>query len=1136
MKSAVLACQPQQSTSVHASAGSGKTWLLVSRLLRLLLDGTKPDAVLAITFTRKAAAEMQERLLSRLYELACMEDADLGEALQQIGLAAEPEHLETARQLYEKLLHNPRRLNITTFHAFSQQILRRFAFEADVPAGFELIDKTRLLETEAWDALFREVTAQPDSAVAQALDRLFQYCGGIYNTRQALDSFLQHRSEWWALTQAPQDPDTASLALAEQLAIDPTSPPDIDAWLGQHRQALHDYATLTGQHKTATHSKRQQALYGLLESGTVDRQWLNNLQKEFFTANGTLRALKSSKALEKSLGDAGVERLLYLHTELAGAIEGLNDQLARQHTFHVNQDWFAAGQHYLEHYQRIKQQQRLLDFTDLEWRACQLLNDSGHAHWVQYKLDQRIDHLLVDEFQDTNPTQWRLLLPLLQELAAGENERQRSVFIVGDAKQSIYGFRRADASLFSHARGWLEDNLQAATIPLAMSWRSAPVIMDFVNHVFSEGELHQRLVDFSPHGTHRDKLWGRVEFLPVIRTAEPELDALTLAPTALRNPLLRPRELPTNSLYEDEARIIAEKIAGLVEQRTPIEDNGRYRPADYGDIMLLLRNRTHIASYERALQAAGIPYQGSEPGSLLETVEVQDMLALLDTLIAPYNNLSLARVLRCPLFACSEQDLVVLATKVRQTPQAWFSCLAQLDDGHSANLLAARDKLTGWHEQAGHVPVHDLLDRIYSEADVLNRFRAAFPTHLQGRVTANLMRFLELALEIDSGRYPSLAQFRARLAVLRKQERDGPDPAPSLNQGQRVQILTIHSAKGLEAPIVFIADTASVPSDRASYQAHVHWPSGAERPQHIRLLLNSGHRDSATRALLEAQVTRDAREEANLLYVAMTRARQLLYISAVEPARNKDQGWHALISLQLQRLRLLDADGACLLESLPRPALDDMAEHDDHDATDQTRYSGITPPTEIIDYPLRHKWIAPSESIDHSPAGSGDELRQLARLRGTIIHRLFDALTQAGSHAEDVRARCFREFSQQADMAFIDSCWQEVIGVLRAPQHTALFSAHHYQQAWNEVPILYQDEDSQQTVSGIIDRLIRYDGRLLIVDYKTRRLNAQEQPQQLAQSYRAQLDYYARGIKKCWPDLAVEAGILFTAANQFVKL
>lgn len=1132
MNTSLQACNPLQSTSVHASAGSGKTWLLVSRLLRLLLNGAKPDAALAITFTRKAAAEMQERLMSRLYELACMDESELVKALTAIGLEASAEQVANARQLYETLLHQPRSINITTFHAFSQQILRRFAFEADVPAGFELVDKTRLLATEAWDALFREATAEPDSPAAQALDRLFSYCGGIFNTRQALDSFLQHRSEWWALT-GNGEPATAVQALAEQLGIDPKQPPDISSWLEAQRHAIHEYATLLGQHKTSTNRDRQQRIYALLESTAADSDWLSRLTSELFTDKGPARALKSSNALIKSLGEQGAERLLALHAELTGLISALNDQLARHLAFNVNQDWYVAGQQYLWHYQNIKQQQRLLDFTDLEWQACQLLNDTEHAHWIQYKMDQRIDHLLVDEFQDTNPTQWRLLLPLLEELAAGESDRQRSVFIVGDAKQSIYGFRRADASLFAYARDWMQEQLQAGSIPLSTSWRSAPAIMTFVNNIFAEGELNQRLADFDHHSTHHATLWGRVELLPLLR--QPDKSASEEAPPAdsLRNPLLEPREVPVNRLYEEEARIIVDKMRALVEQQTPIEEDGRQRPAHYGDIMLLLRNRNHIASYEEALQAAGIPYQGSEPGTLLESIEIQDMLALLDTLIAPYNNLSLARVLRCPLFACSEQDLALLADKVQRQPQSWFGCLTDGDERFSAHLQFARDSLLRWHEQASQVPVHDLLDRIYSEADVLNRFRQAFPVHLQGRVAANLLRFLELALEIDSGRYPSLSQFRARLSALRKQDRDGPDPAQPQAEGQRLQILTIHSAKGLEAPIVFIADTATVPNDRFSYNAHINWPSGADRPLHMQLLLNNQSRDEATLALLDSQRQRDAREDANLLYVALTRARQLLYISGVEPVKNKNQGWHNQISRQLERLGLLQEDGGCVIESNSAPALDASVAAESPAA--------FTPATHLdkqTDYPVLHHLIAPSESIAiNYSGGQSFHDREHALLRGNIIHRILERCSHAADAAGHQAAAIYAEFSSQVSRADFENCWQEAHKVLQDRNHAALFSADCFQQAWNELPVVYRPDDNPGAiVNGIIDRLVRYGDRLLIIDYKSGQLAEGEDPEQLAEHYRPQLAYYVQGVQKCWPDLKVEAGILFTAESRFIQL
>jgi len=332
---------------------------------------------------------------------------------------------------------------------------------------------------------------------------------------------------------------------------------------------------------------------------------------------------------------------------------------------------------------------------------------------------------------------------------------------------------------------------------------------------------------------------------------------------------------------------------------------------------------------------------------------------------------------------------------------------------------------------------------------------------------------------------------------------------------------------------VFIADTANVPDERLSYNAHINWPSGADRPQHMQLLLNSKSRDDATQALLDAQRQRDAREEANLLYVALTRARQLLYISGVEPVKNKNQGWHSQITRQLERLELLNEDGGCVIESNSRPAIDALSPVED-DAV-----FTIEPHLEqAIDYPVINTVIAPSESINLNEfSGQAFRDREQARLRGNIIHRILEKCSHDSSSTEDGYASIYAEFSHQLSKDAFENCWLEANKVLQEPRHATIFSAEHYQQAWNEVPILYQLEDKPgNTVNGIIDRLVRYEDRVLIVDYKSTQLAEGQEPETVAKHYRSQIDYYVQGIKKCWPDLKVEAGILFTASNQFIQL
>ncbi|MFP5505223.1 MAG: UvrD-helicase domain-containing protein, partial [Gammaproteobacteria bacterium] len=494
----LLATEPARHASVHASAGTGKTWLLVTRLLRLLLAGAAPASILAVTFTRKAAAEMLQRLNERLAALAAGSDADVDAALRQIGIAPDAAVRARVRRLYETLLFEPLALRATTFHAFCQEILQRFPVEAAVPPGFELLDGEAELIDEAWGALYAEATLTPDGPLAQTLETLFDAGGGLSGTRQALNSFLAQRIDWWAFTQDRSE----ALAHAEDSArelygIAPDHDPAADFFTPAQRAVLGEFAALLGRHAIKSNQEHQQCIDAALALYAADAAAALELAaRALLTQSGEPRKRKSSKAQESSLGAEGSARLLELHEQLCAELLETRDRLARQASLALTCAWYRAGQRLLEHYQRIKREQRVLDFADLEWHAYRLLNGSEQAHWVQYKLDARIDHFLIDEFQDTNPTQWRLLLPLLDELAAGGSERARSVFLVGDAKQSIYRFRRADARLLETASRWLEERLGAHRFSLESSRRSAPAIIDGVNRAFADGPLAEALPDF----------------------------------------------------------------------------------------------------------------------------------------------------------------------------------------------------------------------------------------------------------------------------------------------------------------------------------------------------------------------------------------------------------------------------------------------------------------------------------------------------------------------------------------------------------------------------------------------------------------------------------------------------------------
>jgi len=1112
-----------------ASAGTGKTWLLVTRLVRLLLAGAAPDAILAITFTRKAAAEMQSRLAERLLTLASLEDEALAERLREMDIEPNAAVMARAHRLYESLLQSRQMVRTTTFHAFCQEILLRFPLEADVPPGFELLDSSAPIADAAWASMLAESGREPEGKLTRALERLLNYCGGLHGLQRALDAFLEHRGDWWAYTETAEERYRfATERLQQQLGISLDIDPLQHFFCAQKMDELAEFAALLAKHPNKGNDQALEQLAWARHPELPLARRFEACREAFLTKVNTPRARKPSKTQAGKMGIDGEARFLALHEAISQAVLATLDQLAAHETWHACAAWYRAGECLLEHYQNIKSEQRLLDFTDLEWCAYRLLTHSDNALWVQYKLDQRIDHLLVDEFQDTNPTQWRLLLPLLHEMAAGQGEKLRSVFLVGDAKQSIYRFRRAEPRLFHAAHDWLSEYLDAQGFPLHISWRSAPAIMECTNRVFDEhGPMAGSLRDFTPHDTHHHELWGSVTIQPLIE--ELDNDTEEEKTQGLRNPLHQPRSLPRDDRYQREGAQIARTIRELIDSSTLIGNSGSARPLHYGDIMLLVRSRSHVGYYESALRDAGIPYIGAERGTLLDSLEVSDMVALLEVLITPYNNLSLATVLRSPLYDCSDDDLLLLA---QHGTGNWYQRLLALGPNlaQQSPLARAARQLEQWRELAGILPIHDLLDRIFSEGNVLARYQAAFPEHLRSRAEANLIRFLELALEIDSGRYPSLSHFLARLSELRENRKEAPDEAPVSGSSERVRIMTIHAAKGLEAPVVFLADSAATASSDKPFRTLVDWPADAARPQGFLLVGKQSQQPPLVRESLEREQREEQRESANLLYVAITRARQLLFVSGVKPRRASELGWYGALRRGLDPLQENDPETPLTLQSNRMP-----------ETVMAVRETPASPAPEVDPalahpltlQPLMHE-IAPSHLTGASVA-AGRQTDEDGRLRGLVIHRLLQRLCEVTPpERQGVIRTVAAEFGlSPASTTFLE--WQiECEGLFRQNSLEMILRPPAGVEALNEVPIIYALNGA--TVHGIIDRLLLFPDSVWVVDYKSHRGAMADNIDDLAAPYHRQLAYYSYGIKQLWPEKEVRAFLLFTRCGQLHEI
>jgi ATP-dependent helicase/nuclease subunit A len=1130
------ATDPNLNVSVFASAGSGKTYLLVTRMLRLLLAGARPDGILAVTFTRLAAGEMQSRLTERLLEWQDLDDAALDRALAEMGVPVDDTLRERARRLFEQTLLAERPVHTTTFHAFCQDVLARFPLEAQVPPGFELTDNARELQDRAWDALVSEATREPDAPLAGALETLIGALNGVDSVRKALDGFLAHREDWWAWTEDEADPLAyARRRLAETLEVDPQADPRAGCLDPATCEHLTEFAALLARN-TATDKGLGQPLADAL-AGDDTHALFEAAQTALLTRKNTPRARKQSAAQAARLGgETAEDRFLHLHQQLGERLLDALDLLARQNGLRLNEAWLAAGTRYLAHYQDIKEELRTLDFTDLEWRAYRLLNHGDHALWVQYRLDSRIEHLLIDEFQDTNPTQWRLILPLLEELAAHGGREGRSVFLVGDTKQSIYGFRRADPGLQATAADWLRTRLDGRQQTLDWSWRSSPAVMDFVNRVFAGSPaLHDALPDFRAHSTKLADLWGRVEVWPLIESEDTGEEA---PPAGLRDPLTTPRPDKGESLHAREGARIAGRIREMVAGGLVMHRGEQARPIHYGDIAILVRNRTHVGAIEDALRDAGIPYLSAARGELLEHLEVRDLEALLRVLITPHDDLALAQVLRSPLFAVAHVELEQLA---HTGTGPWHERLEVLapDLPGSSPLRRAAEKIFRWRSWSGALPVHDLLDRIFLDGNVLARYRAASRPDRVPTVMASLIRFLELALEVDSGRYPSLVHFLARLRGLRDQADAAPDTPPVRGAAHRVRIMTIHAAKGLEAPVVFLADAAAVPKDSKTYEPLVNWPAGEDRPRLMQLLPRGDDLDRATRNTLDAWKASRSREDANLLYVALTRARQVLIVSA-SAHRQSEAGWYARIR---EALAPGDApggipgryeeDGTWIHEAGTQPGIESAGPGEAPGT--QPAPAGLSSPM-VCAPPERE--IAPSRAAAAFAEGERDDGDDDARLRGVAIHRLLEWLAAGTEDTEDtdetLGRRLAAELGLEPGHPELTDWLAEARAVVRDPGLTAVFAPEREIRDYCEVPLQYTDVDGQ-TVYGIIDRLRVGPERILLIDYKTHRVADEAAARRVAEGYAAPMALYAEGVRRLWPGRTVESRLLFTHIRKLVE-
>ena len=1112
-----IALDPRRSVVVEACAGSGKTWLLVSRILRLLLAGAAPSSILAITFTRKAAHEMRERLMQWLELLATADDAAVRAFLRQRELtdADIDACLPRARALFNLVAFATPAMAISTFHGWFQQLL------SAAPLGLGAADATiadsesSLLE-EAWLTFADSLNRAPESPAALALHNLFADWG-LASTRTVLWNFIKRRAEWRAYARS-------TLAVAADNDADPTL---IEAALARWQQ---EWQVDLDRDPVADWAQRREFAAAIDAIAIAIHA----------TPKMTAAAVKWAQALQSAQCVTDVADLAHCHAEIhalfltqkneprknqsnwtdkAGVLEAfafvcqslldVADARINQQIFIYNRDALIAGTGLLAAYEKLKADQRVLDFADLEWRTFELLTHSEHAETIQYRLDTRYRHILLDEFQDTNPIQWQSLTAWLDASVAADHAP--TVFMVGDPKQAIYRFRRTDARLFEIAKDYFIDNFAATVCALNRTRRNAPPIVDFVNDLFAHEAL---FIGFQNHLADHDNLRGAVSVLP--KFAAPAGDDVPASNDELRNPLTAPREDERGDRFQAEADALVSALRATVG-RVLIQDgdNASARVARYGDILVLFRRRAPLPAFEEALRAARMPYVGARPGGLMATLEVRDMVALLTFLASPNDDLALAQILKSPV--CGLSDDALLAIRFHDSSGTWWPRLQALArvDGSDAALVRAANLLADWLRWMDRLPVHDLLDRIYHDAEVLAAYSASVPAFLRAGVIANLNAFMALALAVDSGRYPSLTRFLQevkRFSALPDQE--APDEGAAQEDGgegidgdgdgdagkglNAVRLMTIHASKGLEAPIVWLIDADEVSTRSDAHTVLADWPATAIAPRHFSFwatkALQGRHRD----AILADEAVYQTREQLNLLYVAATRAKQFFIISGTARSKSLD----AISWLD----RALNTGAA-------------------HHAEFPGALASAAGPTDaaVADVAL----LPPPESIaDDTVAARCDPIgiRQpliiadtKERERGIAIHALLESFAADGvgnRRGDESAVASGGESGGAGEYAEVAR------RILNAPQLQKFFRRDLFVSAHNELEIALTVDGA--VVMQRIDRLVEFVDEVWVLDYKTGVVDHAQAREQ----HRVQIDAYCDAIAPLYPGRAVRGAVI----------
>lgn len=1131
------ASDPDWSVWVSASAGTGKTRVLTNRVLRLLLDGTPPARILCLTFTKAAAAEMSNRIRAQLASWAIATPESLAAALAGLsGGDVDPEQIDRARRLFADVLEAPGGLPIMTLHAFCQSLLRRFPLEAGLSPHFSVMEAQTAAELRV--AVRDQIIDKPDPVIADALSEIADRIGEEAFTG-LIEALLADRSRLELALDTHGGVDAVGPTLRRQLGL---GEGESEAAI---LSAFCDDASFDGP-------SMRRAADALLQSGASDVP-RGSVMADWLEATPIERARQFDAYLRVYLTEKSEPRKRLATKKAETVYPQIQDVLGkerdrviltldRRRSAVLAQSTAAlltVGSAFTAAYDAAKAHRGLLDFDDLIMRAGLLLIQHGVTPWVLFKLDGGIDHVLIDEAQDTSPEQWRLIAALTDEFFAGAGARllPRTVFAVGDVKQSIYSFQRADPAEFVRMRDHFASRAQQAqqswrSTRLDVSFRSTRAVLDLVDAVFALESGRDGVVfdgeGVLRHETMRVGQAGSVTLWPLVGPETPE----EAEPWAL--PVEQGRGLSPSAAL---ARRLASTIAGWLgtgDSGGSLWLEARGRPALAGDILILVRTRNRLfAEIVRALKDSGVPVSGVDRMVVPDQLAVMDLIALARFLLLPEDDLTLATVLKTPLIGVDEAQLFAIA---HDRPGSLWAALRDRSAGDPL-LEAACTWLSDWLRQVDYVGPFDLLSAILAlpcPADSISGRRAML-RRLGSDAEDPMDELLGLALQFEQSEPPSLQRFVHWLEKGRTEVKRELEAGPQ----SRVRIMTVHGAKGLQAPIVILPDTVSTPKAGPALL----WPDDADG-----LPLWPPRRadeESLCRTRRAEADRRRDQEYRRLLYVALTRAEDRLLICGhrrkAEPAAHC---WYSLCRQALDEMpgATADVDGALsyAVEQRGR-ALASAEPPGEPDVAPLPAFFRQPPPEE----PGRHRPLQPSRSDSDtepaalsllaesgpSPVREGGERtgRERRFARGLLIHDLLRRLPDVPSASRsEFAARLLRRAGVD-DPVTAKGLVSEVMAVLDDADFKPVFGPG----SRAEVPLAGQIGD--RVISGTIDRLLVQENGVLVIDYKTER-RAPTEIAAVPRSYIRQMAAYRSLLQAIYPDRPISCGLIWTEAPTLMTL